>query len=395
MSHHLVLEDHRTNSLSIIHTMDLQSYLSLVEKIYGNRGGIEGQRAPLKTKTAIRIRKRMVDDICQGAVIPPIVLGVVLDNDTKSPSMKDFKDSKSAAQVTDLLEKAPEDSLSIIDGMQRTTALKEALSLEPKVATSTVRIELWISLSIDKLIYRMLVLNTGQVPWDMKRQLETIYQPILAKIRASVVGVDVLGLDKPARRTTSGQFQGAKLIEFFIAYSSKKVNTDIKERVAEDFARLDATEATSSEHFIEYFLQAMRKLVELDNALAGATLEEGLSGRMKSGRDIFTSGPAGVGFMAASAVFVFGIPGVTLSESKIEENAELYQKNVDAFISKIPSQQKNELIEFADLATLNQQLDRKSGKVGEFEREYFFKAFSVIFENGDSLPSLQPCWVAY
>lgn len=391
MSIQLVMNDNRTDSLSVIHCMTLNNYLELVDKVYIDRGGIEGQRAPLKTKTAIRIRKRMVEDIANGAVLPPVVIGVVVD----ALTFDKFSAVQTTSELNGLLERVDPDSLSIIDGMQRTTALKEALQLKPGIRDNLIRLEIWVSKSVDRLIYRMLVLNTGQVPWDMKRQLETIYQPILKEISCEVPNIGVLTLDSQERRTQSGQFQGSKLIEFFIAFSSRKTNTDIKERVAEDFARLDATEATANADFISYFIEALKEMVALDDAISSAVLEDEFSGRIKSGKDIFKSAPAGIGFMAASAVFILGAPGFSFNKEKIEGNIAKYKSNINSLIERIKKMKPDDVNSFSDLGTLNQMLDRKSGKVGEFEREYFYKAFSVIFEHGNQLDSLEACWMAY
>ena len=53
--------------------MSTQDYLALVEQAYQNRGGIDFQREKLRTTSAIRIRRRMVADVVQGAVLPPVV----------------------------------------------------------------------------------------------------------------------------------------------------------------------------------------------------------------------------------------------------------------------------------------------------------------------------------
>lgn len=73
-----VLEDRRVNCLSVMTTMSTREYLQKVKSAYENRGGIAGQREKLQTTSAIRIRKRMVDDIRGGAVLPPVVIGLVL-----------------------------------------------------------------------------------------------------------------------------------------------------------------------------------------------------------------------------------------------------------------------------------------------------------------------------
>ncbi|HCT5778608.1 TPA: hypothetical protein OT203_002092, partial [Enterobacter hormaechei] len=153
-----VLEDKRVDCLSVIHTTKLSDYLSFAEKAYEDKGGIYGQRAPLKTKTAQTIRERMVSDIIDGAVLPPIVIGVIVDEETYE-KIKAVSDECSFEKLNDSIDKT---SLSIIDGMQRTTAFLQAVKENESVYDKTIRIEYWFSKSMNSLIYRMLVLNTGQ-----------------------------------------------------------------------------------------------------------------------------------------------------------------------------------------------------------------------------------------
>lgn len=62
------LHDDRIICTSIMTAMPIKRYIELVSRVYENKGGLPNQRAPLKTKTAMTIRKRMVLDIHNGAV---------------------------------------------------------------------------------------------------------------------------------------------------------------------------------------------------------------------------------------------------------------------------------------------------------------------------------------
>jgi len=73
------LQDDRTDCLSALVKMQTGNYLALVKDAHEQRGAISGQRDVLKTTTAKRIRDRMISDIRAGAVLPPVVIGVVLD----------------------------------------------------------------------------------------------------------------------------------------------------------------------------------------------------------------------------------------------------------------------------------------------------------------------------
>ena len=190
------LKDNRTNCFSLILEMTIFDYLELINIIYLNKGGLKEQREPLKSSSAMRIRKQMVKDIKEKTVLPPIVLGLIVTQD-------EF-DKIPIIEIEDLgkiIDDTKEGNLTIIDGMQRTTALSEAID-EGADGTQLIRIEFWISIKLNSLIYRMLVLNTGQVPWNLRRQIETVFSTMINEIKISVPEMDVYTIDEPNRRTS-------------------------------------------------------------------------------------------------------------------------------------------------------------------------------------------------
>lgn len=75
-----IMEDKRIDCYSIMLSMGVNKYLEIIEKAYENNGGIEGQRVPLRNKSAVRIRDTMRKDIKNGTVLPPVVIGCTTDN---------------------------------------------------------------------------------------------------------------------------------------------------------------------------------------------------------------------------------------------------------------------------------------------------------------------------
>ena len=267
----IFLDDKRVNCLSGVGQLPALDYLSIVEEVYYNNGGITGQRAPLKTKTGISIRNRMVDDIKMGAILPPIVIGAVVDDSIFNQA----KICNSNEDFASLIRKIPCLKLSVIDGMQRTTALDVAIKGDQSgLSISPVRIDLWLAKTLDSLVYRMLVLNTGQVPWDIKRQLQTIYRQILLEIENEIPDINVFNFDDKERRSSSGQYRSTRIVELFLAFTSRKPHIDLKEKVAEDFARMDATEATANKATLPAFISIMKLLVKLDNSLACTAMDK-------------------------------------------------------------------------------------------------------------------------
>ncbi|EOD3174600.1 hypothetical protein ACTM4W_18315 [Citrobacter freundii] len=384
-----VLEDQRVNCLSVIHTPTLREYLDFANEAYKNKGGINGQRAPLKTKTAQTIRERMVDDIIGGAVLPPIVIGVIIDEKLYD-EIKSIKDDFSFEEVRKKFDTA---SLSIIDGMQRTTALLSAVQSSVDLYSKTIRVEYWLSTSMNSLIYRMLVLNTGQVPWDIKRQLDTIYEPIINDLHDAIPNLDIQLIGQSVRRTQPGQYQSSKLIEYFLCFSSRKTDVDLKEKVSEDFARMDAIESTSDNDFLNRFKIVIKLMVDLDHEFSRFR-DDNQQGRIKSGKDIFTSIPAGAGFVAAAATYIYGPPGFKSSKVDCDAATEELKSKVESLISKLKSSDDQELGMFLQFAHLNEKLSTRSSKIGQYERDFFFKAFEACFKYIDRLETLEPCWQA-
>lgn len=47
-----------------------------------------------------------------------------------------------------------------------------------------------------------------------------------------------------------------------------------------------------------------------------------------------------------------------------------------------------------DFATLNQKMERKMSKVGDYERELFYVAFKVLADENGDVNTLGICWRA-
>jgi hypothetical protein len=242
-------------------------------------------------------------------------------------------------------------------------------------------------------------LNTGQVPWDLKRQLETLYKPIVAKISKEVPNIQVIGLDEKFRRSQAGEYRSTRIIELFLAYTSRSIDVDVRERVAEEFAKIDITEATSDEEFFPLFIQTIKMMAKLDDQFdrvgRGHLADE--DSKLKGGRDIFTSLPASIGFVVAAAERLLGEPGFDYDLGSAKKEIEKINKNIDLLIKHMSKMKEPELANFIDLDTLNQVLTAKSSRIGEYERNLYKRAFLLLMTKAPQLinqGSLSPCWLA-
>jgi hypothetical protein len=300
----------------------------------------------------------------------------------------------SSEDLVDLLKKSKLD-LSIIDGMQRTTALKEAFSESDQ--QYLIRVEIWAAEKVSSLIYRMLVLNTGQVPWDLKRQLDTLYRPMIAEVQKQLPDIQIIGLDEPNRRSQAGEYRSTRVIELFLAFTSRSIDVDIKEKVAEEFIKIDLTEATSSDEFLPLFIKTLDIMAKLDEQFDRVKFQNEGQVRVKNGKDIFTSSPGAIGFVVAIAELVLGAPGFDYEIIQAKKDLEKIEKTVKALIKFVKSLPTPDLVNFIDLETLNQMLSVKSGKVGEHDRNLYKKAFVTLLTRSKEIiaqGTMTPCWMA-
>lgn len=382
------LKDTRTDCFSIIVEMTINDYIELINSIYEDKGGIKGQREALKSSSAMRIRKQMVKDIKSGTILPPIVLGLIVRDDDfiKMPTI-------GLQELISIIDVPNDGSLTIIDGMQRTTALNEAIE-EGANKNQLIRVEFWISTKLNSLIYRMLILNTGQVPWNLRRQIETVFSTMINEITKAVPEMEVYTVDEPSRRTKGGQYHANDLIELYLAFGGRKEKVDTKERLADEFTRLDFIEATENATFSDIFYNSLKSLTLLDIQISkyqSQTTEH----RFSNGIELFKSQPARVGFITSIAKSIYGRPGVERTQDEIEKLKEKIFNKLDGVVTKLNNFNNEELGQFLSLNLLSEKLSVKSSRVGDFEREFFTKSFEVLIEEANDISSMDVCWLSY
>ena len=284
--------------------------------------------------------------------------------------------------------------LSIIDGMQRTASLIEAGSIDSAVFGREMRVEFWVAQSVRALIYRMLVLNTGQVPWTLARQLSVVYEPLLQEIKKHVKNLErIFTPDKPGRRVGGGQFSSDSLVELYLAFSLRKTSIDARESLSEEFSRLDFVDNLSDDAFQGHFYETLSTLIDLDLSFEQFDGER-TSGRFSRGKDIFGSQPARIGFVVSVAQNVVGRPGLDRSATDRDARMKSIRKNAGALKTKLAKLDHARLGEFLKLDVLSEVLDKKVGQVGRYERAVFNEAFKVLIDEKFDVPNMEPCWRA-
>lgn len=251
--------------------------------------------------------------------------------------------------------------------------------------------------SVSSLVYRMLVLNTGQVPWTLARQLSVVYAPLLKEIKKNVANLDrMFTPDKPGRRVAGGQFSSDSLVELYLAFSLRKTNVDTRESLSEEFSRLDFVDNLSDDAFQSNFYSTLSTLVDLD--IVFDRYDPPSTGRLSRGKDIFGSQPARIGFVrcrrTACSGPPVGRPGLERTQAERKTRMAAIIKNAGALKAKLLKLNTAGLGAFLKLDVLSEILDKKVGQVGRYERAVFNEAFKVLIDEGFDVPHMQPCWRA-
>ncbi len=380
------LKDEKFDCHSILTNLSIEKYMDLINVAYENNGGITGQRVAIVTKSGRQIRKQMVDDFENGAVLPPVVIGIV-DNNCKLNSKSTQED------LLKYLDNTDKSSISIIDGMQRTTAMKESNLTPEKLKSRKIRVEFWVVNNINNLIYRMLVLNTGQVPWNVRRQLEVIFSPIKKLVVEKIPNLHLIEVDDIGRRTKAGEFQANRIIELLHIFSSRSEKFDSKQELSENLQRLDMIESIAKENVFDMFISILKQIVQLDINFSKCNSRIDIDGRFKEGKDIFTSQPALVGLVTVLAQTILGRPGMDYDIERIDSNYKEILKNFEEFNNYLTAMSSRDVCEFLDLEQLNEIIGKlKGSKVGDVERDFFKSSFKVLIEEKFQLKNLTPCW---
>ncbi|MDO5392424.1 MAG: hypothetical protein Q4F24_15220 [Eubacteriales bacterium] len=382
-----LVDDIRSGCKSVLTTMALEEYKKLSFFAFNNNGNIDGQRSVIKrSSTAAKIRKRMADDFRKGAIFPQVVLGVLFSTD----DMQNLDESEFCM----LLDTVNEDQISIIDGMQRSNIYFDNYEDNEQ---REIRVEFWCSDASIKLLYRMLVLNTGQVPWNTRRQLEVIFDGISNKISEEIKKTDpwldlqlnILAVDEVKRRK-AGMFKKSSLIEMYLGFNTRKVNVDVNDELADEFQRFDMMEAVDNVVNFEMFVDTFRNLCKLDFAMTNTS--ETVEGKQfASGQDLFRSDPVCLGFVVSCAEYIMGKMGVNRSDDEKRNRALELDNKIVQVIRCI----ENNPDTYLSLEVLNEIVEKlPRTRIGDNLRHLFKNAFSELirYDNLEEVPSMETFW---
>lgn len=244
-----VKEDNKVDANCMLIDIPIGEYIYLIENNLENLRIQRGKVISRKRDVYNRLRK----DLEEGTIMPPLSLVV---GEKFSNIIKDIKDIKKIEQTIN--EKIDKESLSILDGLQRTYCILNAIdNLKDRpeelkqFKNSRIRAELWYSIKTNALLYKILVLNTGQFKMSMRHQLEILYIPLKETISniANARGIENIAFSTykdsfPSKEPYRYSF--ANLVEALTAFNIRDPIVDKTNIVVTELERMRFIEEHSS-----------------------------------------------------------------------------------------------------------------------------------------------------
>lgn len=234
--------DLRSGAHVIYCQASLVDYLNIVGENFGEYS-IQRKRENHKAY------KRLRADIAAGALLPSITLAVkhhMVPNITKEMDNHE--------KLAELLSQG--NIVDILDGLQRTYIISD-LKNEGAVFNENqeLLLEFWLEADISKLIYRMIVLNSGQKAMSMRHQVELLFMSLQETIIHSVPGIEIIRESESKRRTQSSRYPLNNIASSYHAFVSASHETDKENIVAQkliDDDAFDSSEKELTEKFTQY-----------------------------------------------------------------------------------------------------------------------------------------------
>ena len=260
-----ISEDCKRKCLSVVTKMTLKEYYDLAKDSFDENGSLDGQRGVIKkSAAAARIRKRMHEDFNKGAIFPQVVIGVI-------QSIDEFKNYTIGDKVA--VDIFKDRNVSIIDGMQRSNIY---FSNFDGNEDREIRVEFWMADDSVQLLYRMLVLNTGQTPWNTRRQVEVVFANIAKSIQDELYvqypdykeAVKLAQIDDNKKRTQAGIYPLNSVIEMYLGFNTRNVKVQVSDELSEEYQRFDMMESIEMNDSLKYFVTSFGLMCKLDFCLA-------------------------------------------------------------------------------------------------------------------------------
>lgn len=376
-------EDKKIKAKCLLIDISIGKYIELVESNLEDMDIMDIQRGKILSRKR-DVYKRLMEDLKEETIIPPISL--VLREKSKVQN-----EIKSITEIQDIEKRINEGiekgDLSILDGLQRTYCILNViddLKNKETFLDTRIRAELWYDITYTAILYKMLVLNTGQVKMSMRHQIEILNILLREKISEVAseddVSVEFSTYKNPLPIDNTYAYKFSDIVEAFTSFIIKDPIVDKTNVVVQELERMKFIEEHSTSAILgqeEEIREFTKILIALDKAL-GAKYNQPIKSEDETGKEIKFPWTSRNEIMGSAAV----LSGIFASFGKAFNDKDKYNKCKKEFF-EILQKDENDPLKLKIMSTILQDEKKRSTKFGETTRNFFFKAFKEFF-NGEN-----------
>lgn len=376
------LIDKKIMGINVSAEMSHEEYLSFARDVIQNN---DLQRSQVRSEgKPYELLRR---DLAEGCVIPPIILAVSEDTDgqLKQIVTEVIQTNSVQDRLEDIareIDRAINDGrIVILDGLQRThtmlSVLADLSSPERKVEmdqflSRMLRFEVYLGLSKQGILYRMLTLNTGQTPMSFRHQLEILYHDYLEG-RNLPNGIEVVREVDQSKARGLSKYKFSDVVELFYAFSTGNPLPYDKQALISSLREMSFLES----YQFRADKDSMAELLTCYNKFAKHVFEKSNDWSFNPDRNSQISRPFGAN---VAAIFSKTQPMAAFGA----ECESLLKKGIYSSISEISDQIDNLEFQSDPHGSLDQlilvlnQIGGKAKKIGDAQRYYFQLAFREL-----------------
>lgn len=356
------IQDKKINSYNFLVQMSMIEYYSLVSDCISNN---EFQRN--KVKSSKSIYSLLKQDLVNGCIIPPIVLSLSCTCD---------KDKLTDKAFLEKMMNDNKDKLMILDGLQRTFTIQDIVmqaKSDSSISASLenlIRVEIYLGLNREGVLYRMLTLNTGQTPMKLRHQVEIIYSSLLNQ---ETEGYKLIKDTDTAKGKNIGEYKFSDAIDCFTSYMEGDYLQINRDRLLDTIKSFDnISKLGSSQDLFDMLIRLYAKFTKfVDKSIneRGEGIIEALneigSPFGKDAHSIFDKSQPMTGFGAAIS---------KLMAYQTFKSLEDIDKQIPLISLDEMQEAVSEILLFLD------EIKRTSRKIGNSQRCFFYYFFKALFD---------------
>lgn len=346
-----------------------EKYLEIIGNDFQD---FELQRKKENHKAYVRLQQ----DIKDGALLPSITLAVKHDYVSEIIEILEDKEAlkNKLSQTNGLVD--------ILDGLQRTYILKE-LQEQGIVFKDgqSLLLEYWLEPDLRNIVYRMIVLNSGQKAMSMRHQIDLLFATTRKTIEEQVSDIELFTERDNKKRTSSSKYPLNNIAAAYNAFLKSTPEQDGENIVNDNIKNTEIFESSKEQINSDFdkFIKIFKEFKEIDELAWGLyqklSIPEITDGHLWLGSENVL-----LGFFAAAGILNSHNMDDKLYKSleKIKSDLKRTGNDFDYF----------SIIKYQEIA---KNINAKKVNIGSARRKYIFLMFKEYFRSEGDF-DFSACW---